>query len=127
MSGLTTAAGIWATAGTGLAIGCGLYLLGIVSSIIIVITQILLHRDRKWMKLPTAEQVSLKISNSTDSISYIEEKFKQSKIEIINMNIKRIDGDWLEVIIYTKLPKGYKKTNLLKLFSDNPLIESLEI
>ncbi len=24
------------------------------------------------------------------------------------MNIKRLDGDWLEVVIYTKLPKGYK-------------------
>ncbi|MDI0265472.1 MgtC/SapB family protein [Clostridioides difficile] len=127
VSGLTTAAGIWATAGTGLAIGSGLYLLGIVSSIIIVIVQILLHRDRKWMKLPTAEQVSLKISNSTDSIEYIEEKFKKSNIEIINMNIKRLDGDWLEIVIYTKLPKEYKKTNLLKLFSDNPLIETLEI
>ncbi|OJT84262.1 methyltransferase, partial [Clostridioides difficile] len=76
VSGLTTAAGIWATAGTGLAIGSGLYLVGIVSSIIIVIVQITLHRDRKWMKLPTAEQVSLKISNSTDSIEYIEGKFK---------------------------------------------------
>ena len=44
------------------------------------------------MKLPTAEQVSLKISNSTDSIEYIEGKFKKSNIEIINMNIKRLDG-----------------------------------
>lgn len=127
INGLTTAAGIWATAGTGLAIGCGLYLLGIVSSILIVIAQIVLHRSRRWMKLPTAEQVFLKICNSKDSIGYIEDKFRESKIEIINMKVNNLEGDCLEVIIYAKLPKGYKKTTLLKLFSDNSLIKSLEV
>lgn len=43
------------------------------------------------------------------------------------MNIKCFDGDWLEVVIYIKLFKGYKKINLLKLFSDNFFIEILEI
>lgn len=127
ISGLTTAAGMWATAGIGLAIGCGLYLLGIVSSIIILIAQFLLHRSRWWIKLPIAEQLLIKIRNTDDSVTYIEEKLKNDKIDIINMKINNLDGAFLEVIIYVKLPKGYNKTNLLKLFNDNPLIKYLEI
>ena len=127
ISGLTTAAGMWATAGIGLAIGCGLYLLGIVSSIIILISQFLLHRSRWWIRLPIAEQLLIKIRNTDDSVTYIEEKLKNDRIDIINMKVNNLDEFFLEVTIYAKLPKGYNKTNLLKLFNDNPLIKSLEV
>lgn len=127
ISGLTTAAGMWATAGIGLAIGCGLYLLGIVSSIIILIAQFLLHRSRWWIRLPIAEQLLIKIRNTDDSVTYIEEKLKNDKIDIINMKVNNLDEFFLEVTIYAKLPKGYNKTNLIKLFNDNPLIKSLEV
>ena len=127
ISGLTTAAGMWATAGIGLAIGCGLYLLGIVSSIIILIAQFLLHRSRWWIRLPIAEQLLIKIRNTDDSVTYIEEKIKNDRIDIINMKVNNLDEFFLEVTIYAKLPKGYNKTNLIKLFNDNPLIKSLEV
>ncbi|MEG1574483.1 MAG: MgtC/SapB family protein, partial [Bacteroidales bacterium] len=35
--GLTTAAGLWATAGIGLAIGCGMYGIGIVTTILTLV------------------------------------------------------------------------------------------
>ena len=127
ISGLTTAAGMWATAGIGLVIGCGLYLLGIVSSVIILIAQFLLHRSRKWIRLPIAEQLLIKIRNTADSVNYIEEKLKSEKIDIINMKVNNLDEFFLEVTIYAKLPKGYNKSKLIKLFNDNFLIKSLEI
>ena len=37
VNGLTTAAGIWITSGIGMALGSGLYFIGIVSTILIVI------------------------------------------------------------------------------------------
>lgn len=43
INGLTTAAGIWATTGVGMAIGAGLYFLGVVSSLFLV----LIHRFSK--------------------------------------------------------------------------------
>ena len=44
IKGLTTAAGIWATAGVGLAIGAGMYPLGIAASLLMVVSQLILHR-----------------------------------------------------------------------------------
>ena len=43
--GLTTAAGIWATSGIGMAIGAGMYVIGISVTLIILIAQILLHMN----------------------------------------------------------------------------------
>ena len=42
--GLTTAAGIWATAGIGLAFGAGMYIIGIVGTLIVAIIQIIMHK-----------------------------------------------------------------------------------
>ena len=42
--GLTTAAGLWATVGVGLAVGSGLYFLGISSTLLILLTELLVHR-----------------------------------------------------------------------------------
>ena len=44
LHGLTTAAGVWATAGIGMAIGCGMIVTGIVATLILVLLQVLLHR-----------------------------------------------------------------------------------
>ncbi len=44
VSGLTTAAGMWATSGVGMCIGAGLYDIGIITTIILIGLQILFHR-----------------------------------------------------------------------------------
>lgn len=44
VKGLTTAAGIWATAGIGLALGAGMYFLGFTATVLIAILQITMHR-----------------------------------------------------------------------------------
>ena len=44
VKGLTTAAGIWATAGIGLAIGAGMYWIGIVATAIISLFQVVTHK-----------------------------------------------------------------------------------
>ena len=45
ITGLTTAAGVWATAGIGMAIGAGMYILGISAAFIIVLFQVILHKN----------------------------------------------------------------------------------
>lgn len=43
VTGLTTAAGLWATSGIGMAIGAGLYLVGGAATMIILLIQVILH------------------------------------------------------------------------------------
>ena len=44
IKGLTTAAGLWATAGIGIALGSGLYVMGIFATVVITIIQLVIHR-----------------------------------------------------------------------------------
>ena len=50
LTGLTTAAGIWTTAGIGMAVGCGLYAVSLFSTALVVLTQLMLHRDYRWTR-----------------------------------------------------------------------------
>ncbi|MGG7177243.1 MgtC/SapB family protein [Clostridium paraputrificum] len=127
ISGLTTAAGIWVTAGVGLAVGSGLYFLGLVSTLLLVIVQVLRHKRIKWFKLPTSEQIVIKVCDSSNGINYIQKLFAEDNIEVTNMRVERIEVGCIEVDAYIKLPSGYNVADLMKIFTDNPLIKSVEI
>lgn len=52
IKGLTTAAGIWATSGIGMAIGSGMYIVGVSSTLIILLVQIILHKNTRFTQMP---------------------------------------------------------------------------
>lgn len=126
ISGLTTAAGIWTTAGIGMAIGAKLYFIGISATILILLIQIILHKNLKWLNIPVSEQINIEFSENTDAISFVQKKFADNNIQIINLKIERTNKGFLDVELYVKLPPHYDIARLMNLFKDNPHIRSIE-
>jgi putative Mg2+ transporter-C (MgtC) family protein len=127
ISGLTTAAGVWTTAGIGMAIGTKLYIIGIAATGFVLFAQVVLHRNYKWFHLPITEQINIVFVETSDAISYIQEKFATNHIEIINLKAERAVGGLLEVDLYVKLPQNYNVSRLMNLFKDNAHVKSIEI
>ena len=71
VTGLTTAAGIWATSGVGLAIGAGMYIVGIAASVIVIFAQILLHKNFRWLKNSKSKKLIIKEVNIADYQKHI--------------------------------------------------------
>lgn len=92
VTGLTTAAGIWATSGVGLAIGGGMYVVGIATSAIIVIAQILLHKNFRWLRSSKLQKLVIKGVSEPDYQQLLSEKFKEYGIVIHNVNIEKTDN-----------------------------------
>ena len=65
VKGLTTAAGIWVTAGIGLSIGTGMLVLGIFSTVLISVLQILMHKFKIGADSYNAYQITFEV-NDTD-------------------------------------------------------------
>ncbi len=59
ITGLTTAAGIWATAGIGMAMGAGMYVISVAGTIIILAAQLLLHSKAKILREPQIRKISV--------------------------------------------------------------------
>jgi len=80
INGLTTAAGIWATSAIGMAIGGGMYIVGIMGTLTILFAQLFLHRKWGFLHIPTTEQIRLLIVNSTESVQEIREILEKHNI-----------------------------------------------
>ncbi len=115
VTGLTTAAGIWATAGIGMAIGGGMYFLGIASTAIIVILQHLLHRNPKLASTIVESEMHFCIEDDNikniDTLLELTEKFSISVSEISYS--KNNDGS-LDIIILAQYLNNVDKIPLLE-------------
>ena len=126
ISGLTTAAGIWATAGIGMAIGAELYFIGISCTILILLIQIILHKNLRWLNIPVSEQINIEFSEDANAISFVQKRFADNNIKIINLKVEKTKKGFLDVEMYVKLPPNYDIARLMDLFKDNPHIHSIE-
>lgn len=127
VSGLTTAAGIWATVGVGMSIGAGLYFIGIAVAILIIVVQIFFHKKTKLLKEPMSELIVLEISNTENIKTLLSDLFVTRDIEIISMKAKKLEKENLEIKLYVKYPETYDIEDLIQLLKDIPHIKSIEI
>lgn len=101
ITGLTTAAGIWATSGVGMALGAGLYVIGIVATGIILCAQILLHRNFQWLKLPKTKILAVKRVDRENYQQYLTEKFREKGIIVRDVSIDLDTSTNLSRYIFT--------------------------
>ena len=87
ITGLTTAAGIWATSGVGMAIGAGLYSIGICATVLILFAQIILHKNFRWIRLPKAKVLVIKGVNEENFQESITKKLEELSIAIRDVSI----------------------------------------
>ena len=89
VTGLTTAAGIWATSGVGLAIGAGMYIVGIAASVIVILAQILLHKNFRWLKNSKSKKLIIKGVNVADYQKHIANALTNCGITVYDVFIEQ--------------------------------------
>jgi len=120
ISGLTTAATLWAVAAIGLAIGSGFYLPGITTTLIVLLSTLLLNKleSRFWLAKRSGNlKVSLLVQRSTSELEPINAIFEQSDMKIRQMRIAREaeeSGDrsgevWLEYLVDASNNKSFHR------------------
>ena len=124
ISGLTTAAGIWATSAIGMYIGSGLYLLGIVTTVLIVVIQIILHG--RLLKETYKDEISFLLKKDKNAVQDLQKQLESMHIEILNIEIKK-HNEFYMVEMVVSLPENYHATEMLKLFQHCDYIEEVNI
>lgn len=89
VSGLTTAAGIWATAGVGIAIGAGMYAVGFSATVIIVAVQILLHKNFRWLRMPTTKMLYIQGVDEPDYQIHIMKQLTEIGVTIGDTSVEK--------------------------------------
>lgn len=86
--GLTTAAGLWATAGIGLALGSGMYYIGIFTTVVLLLIQICLFKFRGGMDSVSTTQLRFVVRNSASVNEALKKYIASKNAEILESKIK---------------------------------------
>lgn len=125
VKGLTTAAGLWATAGIGLTIGAGMYLLGIFTTAIITITQTILHKYAIGMdNIPTVK-IGFIANNNENTRNIINEFLMSQQAEIIKSDISINDKGELEYRLTVHMISQITIEELNSFFDSNDDIKNV--
>ena len=128
VKGLTTAAGIWATSGIGLSIGAGMYSMGILTSLLILILQIILHKNFKMLQTPNEESMSLVIPDNKASMDYLNKILASHNISVIKLKkCSRTADNMLELQLKVHVPQDLDYSKLLEVFQESKSISSITI
>ena len=94
IKGLTTAAGLWTTSAVGLALGAGMYIIGITGTLLIVLEQFLMHRFHFGNDAYTMQEIKVRFRDSLEFRDYLFRLLQERGGSICNCAVNKTgDGD----------------------------------
>lgn len=124
VSGMTTAAGVWVTIGIGMAIGAGMYILGIGTTIIVVLLQLILHKDLWLTKQPYRAQITLIIDENKEAYEAIMKELTNHKFLVQQLKWERRNESFFSVRCQVVIPDNYSREEVMFIFMQIPQIEN---
>lgn len=126
LSGLTTAAGIWATAGIGLAMGAGLYFVAVFGTIMVVIVQVLMHKDSFLSKEHFTITFEINKESSFEDIQDIRTGLEKLQLEISNVDIIKKSSTVI-VKFYALVPIDFERNHIEDILLLDERVKKIEL
>ncbi len=123
VKGLTTAAGVWATAGVGMACGGGLYWVAIGATLLLILVQCIFHINWRVFRTKRSYSVKIEFLQTGEENRIIKEIFGTDRFN--HLVIKREEGR----VIYSatlNTEREFSSTRLNQIITGNDFILSIE-
>jgi len=105
VKGLTTAAGIWATAGIGIAIGAGMYLEGIFVTLLVMLSQFLMHKVTLGKDLIESVIINARVSDSERFRADLEDMLGDKRSSVTYLGVSKNSDGTTSFKINATLPR----------------------
>lgn len=116
IKGLTTAAGLWATSGIGMAIGSGMYVIGLAATVIILMIQIILHTSSRFMASHKLRVVKIKDVMETGFQDRATELLNDIGVSVNEVSIKKNSEKIFDYLLYCDMSNDVKEEDIILLF-----------
>lgn len=128
IKGLTTAAGLWTTAGIGLALGSGMYFIGVSSAVLMIIAQFFLHRVFKSIDSYSTSEISVSFENEKGAIEEFKNQLENENLVIQSCKIiKDRDEGLIKLKATVRMPHDMEFEDVVRIVEGNDKIKSIEI
>ena len=127
VSGLTTAAGLWATAGIGLAMGGGMYILGIFTTVLIALFQFLLHKFKIGSESMPLFQLSFTVQNNPDFQTALDEQLKEWDIHLVDTRMSKLKEGKVKYDISLRASYHLTTKDILSFFNNREEVLNVSV
>ena len=124
--GLTTAAGMWGTAAVGMAVGAGMYWLGLIEAAILVAIQIILHRFPVGADALTTQEIVVEMADTPELQACFDTLLHTHKGQVIESSISRSDG-FVRMEITAKLEPPISHEDALAFLRENEGVRRVSV
>ena len=125
VSGLTTAAGVWTTAGIGLTIGAGMYFVGVLSALMMVLMQSLSHKIPCFSSTASAGLIRMTIQKAPGVLEKMERLLSSCNVEIQGVQIQKTEKEKIKLEFEVIYLKKMNKPALFAMLAEHDEILSL--
>jgi len=119
VTGLTTAAGLWATTGVGLAFGAGLYLLGLFSSALIIFIQYVTHRLPIVNDQYQNNRIELLVKDDDTFHSKLTKQLKAWRAQVVESNVSHNQDGSTSYVLVVKMSTSVRDEEIFSFLERN--------
>lgn len=127
VQGLTTAAGMWATCGIGMALGAGLYTVGVFGTLLLMLMQFLLHRVLTGHDTSFMGEVTIVADLDFDAEDALAATFKDYSLTVMKSRVRRRDDGRFEYSISFKTAIEIPAGVLAGVLASTPEFVAIEV
>lgn len=119
IKGLTTAAGLWATAGIGLAFGSGMYVLGLFATVLVVLIQVLMHKLPVGNDAYHTSHLEMTVRDSEGFRQELERQFAQWRAQVIETRVAHNEDGTTSYALTIKTTRAVSYDDVMQFMDAN--------
>jgi putative Mg2+ transporter-C (MgtC) family protein len=112
--GLTTAAGLWSTSAIGLAIGAGMYIVGVASTVLVLTGLVFLDRLASRLPLSQLQRITVSVPDEPGAIGRLGTVLGDLGVNIGHIKVDTVDGGRMAVLLYIRRPPAVEMKTVIE-------------
>ena len=127
VKGLTTAAGIWVTAGIGLCIGTGMFTVGIFATVLIAVLQILMHKFKIGADSYNAYQIQFAVNETADFRELFDSQMEKWEATATDSRMEHRDDGTVVYDLTVRTTQTLDMASLMQFFDGEVKAKSVSL
>lgn len=126
VKGLTTAAGLWATAGIGLALGAGMFLLGAFATLLVLLLQIVMHRFPVLNDHYQNNRIEITVTDDSGFRNALSKQLDIWHAQVLESSITRNQDGTTFYSMLVKMHNSVKQEDIFTFLEQNSNVTSFQ-
>lgn len=125
VKGLTTAAGIWATAGVGLAMGAGMYTVAIVATVLIIVVHYSLHKGSVAENFVMDSLMITVYNNEPDVLEKLKDQLVRLEMNVKKCHVVKHKNNTITIRFLLRHSTEVEWEKIIELVQENTYVKSI--